>query len=104
LEEIKDAYAGFADDYARDCATGRLDLDDPEVIREEASRVDYVGDLLGVDTKEAQKTIRDYATKKEQESEEDRDWDSDDDGPRGGGSSEECSDGDIDSMFGALGS
>lgn len=104
LEEIKDAYAGFADDYARDCATGRLDLDDPEVIREEASRVDYIGELLGVDTKAAQKAIRDYATKKEQESEEDRDWDGDDDGPRGGGSSEECSDGDIDSMFGTLGS
>ncbi len=104
LEEIKDRYAGFADDYARDCAAGRLDLDDPEVIREEASRVDYVGDLLDVDTKEAQKAIRDYATKREQESEDDRDWDADDDDrPRGGGSSEECSDRDIDSMFGTLG-
>jgi len=104
LEEIGDAYADFADDYARKCATGWLDTDDPEVTREEASRIDYVGDLLDVDTQEAQKTIRDYATKLEQESEDDRDWDSDDDRRRGGGSSEECSDGDIDSMFGTLGS
>ena len=104
LEAIKGGYAGFADDYARDLAKGRMDLDDPEVIREEASRVDYVGGLLDVDTEDAQKAIRDYATKKEEESEEEPDWHSDDDRPRAGGSAQECSDGDIDSMFGTLGS
>lgn len=102
LEEIQDAYGGFAHGYAEGCVSGSCDIDDPESLREEASRVDYVGDLLKVDTQEAQKTIRDYAKKIEEESEEHRDWD-DDDGPRGGGSTEECSDRDIDSMFGTLG-
>lgn len=101
IEEIQDAYAGFAEGFAEGCVSGSYDIDDPESLRDEASKVDYVGDLLKVDTQDSQKRIKDYAKKIEDESEESRDWD-DDDGPRGG-SAEECSDRDIDSMFGTLG-
>lgn len=58
--------------------------------------------MLGANTKASQKLIRDYATKQEERFEEDREWEpDDDDGPRGG-SSGECSDDEIDSMFGTL--
>jgi len=74
------------------------------VIREETSRVDYIGDLLGVETKEAQKAIRDYADKKERESERDRNWDADDDRRGGSSNSEDCSYEELNSMLGTLGS
>lgn len=102
LRGIKDNYAEFAEKHARDCAEGRLDVEDPESIREEASQMDDVGESLGVDTQAAQETIRNYATKKEQESEAEVDWDSDDDRRSSGDSSDNCSDGELDSMFGTL--
>ncbi len=103
VEEVQNAYSDFAEAYAEGCVRGSYGIDDPESLREEASRVDYVGDLLKVDTQVAQKRIKEHAAQIEAESEESRGWD-DDDGPRGGGSAEECSDRDIDSMFGTLGS
>lgn len=103
LDEIRDSYALFADEYAIECVSGQLGLDDPEVIRDEASRVDYIGDLLSIDTEEVQQKIRKYATKIEEEAENDKDWDREDE-ERGssGGMGEECTDGDIVSMFETL--
>ena len=102
LKAIRNAYAGFAHGYAKDCANGEFDIDDPEEIRAEASRLEYVGDLLGVDTKVEQNTILNYAEKREQESQDNRDWDPDDE-RRGGYQSDGCSDRDLDSMFSTLG-
>ncbi len=104
-EAIRETYGTFADRFALECAKGKLDIKDPENIREESSRVDYVGDLLGADTSEAQKILNDYADKREQEEEEERNWDRDDDERRGGGLSTgtDCTDAEIDSMFGSLG-
>lgn len=81
-----------------------MDIKDPENIREEASRVEYVGDLLNVDTAEAQKILNDYADKREHEEEEERNWDRDDNERRSGGHATEtdCTDAEIDSMFGTL--
>jgi len=103
-EEIRESYGIFAEEFASECARGELDIKDPELIREEASRVDYVGDLLNVETSDAQKILREYADKREQEEEEERNWDRDDE-HRGGGRSgaSDCSDEEIDSMFGTLG-
>ena len=97
LAEIRDAYSDYADEYARDC-----DLKDPEELREEAARIENVGDSLGVDTDSAQQSLREAADEIEKEQEEERNWDSDDEGHGGGGVSEECSDSELDSMFGTL--
>lgn len=104
-ENIRETYGGFADQFASECAKGQLDIKDPENIREEASRVDYIGGLLSADTNEAQKILNDYANKREQDEEEERNWDRDDDERRGGGQSTgtDCTDAEIDSMFGTLG-
>lgn len=95
---IRETYSDFADEYAVDCG-----LSDPEEIRGEASRIESVGDLLGVDTESAQESLRETADEIEREQEQEQEWDSDD-GPRGGGgASDECSDSELDSMFGTLG-
>jgi hypothetical protein len=95
LKAIREAYAEFADHYADKC-----DLSNPDELRDEASRIGDVGDLLQVDTDYAQDTLKDSAVEieKDQESgwdEDDRDY---------GGRSDECSDRELDSMFGTLGS
>lgn len=96
LESIRVAYSEYADRYAGEC-----DLTNPDELREEASRISDIGDLLKVDTKTAQETLRQSAH--EIEVEQESRWDDDDD-RRGGGSSDECSDGELDSMFGTLSS
>ena len=75
---------------------------DPEEIRSEASRVEDVGDLLGVNTDNAQETLREAADEIEREREDNPKWDSDDDSRGGGGASDYCSDSELDSMFGTL--
>lgn len=90
-------YSDIIEQHVIDC-----DLTDPEELRHEASRIGDVGDLLRVDTNAAQETLRDSADEieKAQESE----WDDDEGRSGSGGHSDECSDGDLDSMFGTLGS
>lgn len=95
LDTVRGAYSEFADRYAAEC-----DLRNPDELREEASRVGNVGDLLQVDTDAAQDMLRESA--REIEKEEESRWDDDDD-RRGGGDSDVCSD-ELDSMFGTLGS
>jgi hypothetical protein len=101
LDDIRDSYAGFAWQYSSDYVTGKCDATDPETIREEASRLENIGDLLDVNTETEQKAIRDYADQVERESESSRDWD--EEGSSGGtGRSDSCSDGELDAMFGTL--
>jgi hypothetical protein len=96
LESVRVAYSEYADQYAAEC-----DLTNPDELREQASRISDIGDLLQVDTNTAQETLRQSAH--EIEVEQESRWD-DDDYRRGGGSSDECSDGELDSMFGTLNS
>lgn len=97
LDQIRDAYNDFVGRYADEC-----DLNDPEEIREEASRIGSVGGLLGVDTDSAEDSLRETAKTIEEEQEEDHEWDSDDESRSGGDSSDSCSDSELDSMFGTL--
>jgi hypothetical protein len=97
LKTVRAAYSKFADQYATEC-----DFTNPDELRDEAYRIGDVGDLLRVDTDAAQETLRASADEIEKRERSDRD---DDDDRRGGGDvSDECSDGELDSMFGTLGS
>ena len=99
LDKVRVAYSDFADEYAAE-----FDSKNPDEIREEASRIGNVGDLLKVDTDAAQERLREFAD--EIENEEESRWDDDDErgGGGGGGGSNVCSDRELDSMFGTLGS
>jgi hypothetical protein len=100
LETIRETYSVFADRHATGCDIAN----NPDELRNEASRIGDVGDLLGVDTDASQNTLREAAD--EIEKTEGSGWDDDDD-RRGGGAGrtfDECSDGELDSMFGTLGS
>lgn len=96
LQTVREAYSTFLDGYGTSC-----DLTNPDELREEASRVGNVGDLLKVDTDSAQESLRESADEIESQEPERPD---DDDDRRGGGDSEICSDAELDSMFGTLGS
>jgi hypothetical protein len=95
LEIVRAAYSAFADKYGKSC-----DLTNPDELREEASRVGDVGDLLEVDTKSAQDSLRESAD--EIESEEPETPDDGDSHRRDAGDSEGFSDMELDSMFGTL--
>jgi Novel STAND NTPase 3 len=99
LEAVREAYSDFAEQYAAEC-----DLTSPDDLRNEASRIGDVGELLQVDTDDVQDRLRESAD--EIESAEESDRADDDDGEDSGGSDEstfvECSDAELDSMFGTL--
>ena len=97
LDTVREAYSEFADKYAAAC-----DLNNPDDLREEASRVGNVGELLQVDTGAAQEMLRESAD--EIEKDEEPRWEEDDDWRRGDGNSDMCSDRELDDMFGTLGS
>jgi len=94
LEVVRETFSQFIERYSTEC-----DLSNPEELREEASRISKVGDLLNVDTDDAQDILREIA--REIEKEEESQWDDDDD-RRGSGSFDLCTDGELDSMFGTL--
>lgn len=94
LNTVRVAYSTFAVRYANNC-----DLESSDEIRDEASRVGSVGDLLEVDTSSAQESLSALAD--EIKDEEESRWDDDDD-RRSGVSSDVCSDRELDSMFGTL--
>ena len=96
LEAAQHAYSEFAERFATE-----YDANNPEDIREDASRIGNVGELLDVNTDAQQERLRELAD--EAEKEQESRWD-DDDERRGGGNSNICSDGELDSMFGTLGS
>jgi hypothetical protein len=95
LETVRVSYSEFADTFASSRDLGNH----PDELREKASRIGEIGDLLEVDTEAAQNAIKETAD--EIERTEPQEWDGDD--SRGGGVSDECSDGELDSMFGTLG-
>lgn len=95
LEAIREAYAEFSEHYA-----GKCDLGNPNELREEANRIEEVGDLLQVDTAYAQDTLKESADEIEK-----AEWSGEDEYERDhGAGSDECSDAELDSMFGTLGS
>lgn len=94
VETVRMAYSDFADQYAIEC-----DLNNPDELRDEASRIGAVGDLLQVDTDAAQDALKERADNIELE--EPSDWDIDE-YSRGGGTVDECSDKELDSIFGTL--
>jgi len=96
LSRIRVSYSEFADEYAAE-----IDSNDPDEIREKASRMGNVGNLLKVDTDAAEEILEEFA--RQIENEEESHWDDDDD-RGGGGGSDECSESELDSMFGTLGS
>ena len=95
IEEMQETYSDFARRYPTRCG-----FSNPDELRDAASRVGYVGRLLQVDTDEAQDELKEMA--KEFEQTEGPDWEDDDDRYGGRDISDECSDGDLDSMFGTL--
>lgn len=98
LNEIRETYSCFVEQYAADCG-----LSDPEDIRNEASRIESVGDLLGVDTDGAQVTLNEAADEIETERQRDpADWDLDHESVGRSSSANECSDSELDSMFRTL--
>jgi hypothetical protein len=58
--------------------------------------------MLGVDTQSAKESLEKVADEIEKEQEQEGDYDSDDESGAGGGLAKECSDSDLDSMFGTL--
>jgi len=99
LEIVREAYSEFVELYLDKC-----DLSDPEEIREEASRIGNIGNLLKVDTDDVQDRLRESASEIEEERASQWDGSDDDDDRRGGGSYDMCSNSELDSMFGTLAS
>jgi hypothetical protein len=98
VREVSSAYTEFIESYVDEC-----DMK-PDELRDEAYRVSSIGNSLEVDTERAEEQLRERADAIEARAEEDRDWEPD---YEGGGQSEAddvCSDADLDSMFGTLGS
>jgi hypothetical protein len=95
LETVRVVYSEFADGHAEEC-----DFTNPDELREEASRIGEIGNLLEVDTESVQEMLKQSAN--EIEETEGSDWDDDERGS-GRGASDECSDIELDSMFGTLG-
>jgi hypothetical protein len=95
VESVREAYSEYADRHAVEC-----DFTNPEELRDEASRVSSIGDLLHVDVDSAQDILRESAN--EMEKEEESHWD-DDYERYASGHVDVCSDRELDSMFGTLG-
>jgi hypothetical protein len=104
LSIIRNAYEGYARQSAEDCTNNSWEIDDPDVIREESVRIENVGNQLGVAVDEFVQMIDDFANEKEQEAEARRDQERDDDGEYFGssGSWDQCTDDELNSMFGTL--
>lgn len=96
VKSVRVAFFEFADQYATEC-----DFDNPDELRDEASRIGAVGDLLQVDTDVVQDALKERADNIELE--DPPDWDIDEEGC-GGGAADECSDEELDSIFGTLNS
>ena len=94
-ETIRTDYSEFIDQYADEC-----DIDNPDELREEASRIKTVGDFIQVDTSNAVNTLNESVQQIEAE-EVSSSWDEDDDQYAGGGF-ERCPDAELDSMFKTL--
>jgi hypothetical protein len=95
LERFEIAYGSFVEKYALEC-----ELDDPEEIREVASRIANVGEVLKVNTEWEENHLYEVAGEIEKQNEE-QNWEPDDDRTVGG-SIDTCPDSELDSMFGTL--
>lgn len=97
-EELEGIRAGFGDlieDYA-----AKSDARKPEDLRSEASIIDDIGTMLDIDTEDLQQELRDAADDIEKNS--DQDWEPDDDRPSTGSHEVECTNDELESMFGTL--
>ena len=99
LESIRVEYSDYAERYAAEC-----DLTNPDELREEASRIQDIGDFFEVDTDATQDTLREFAD--EIEEKQQSEWDNFDEDDRSSthiNSPDECSDRELDSIFSTLG-
>lgn len=94
LEDVRSLFSGFIDTFPSDC-----DLTDPSELRNAASRIDRVGELLRVNTAAAQDALEKAADEIERDQ---TDWDDDDQEYKDGPS--QVTDQELDSMFSTLGS
>ena len=78
----------------------KSDARKPEDLRSEASTIDDIGTMLGIDTDDVQQELRDSADDIENDSAQD--WDPDDERPSMGGQEVECTNDELESMFGTL--
>ena len=93
LDIVSNLFSEFVDRYTTDC-----DSTNPDELRNDAYRIGELGTLFKVDTDAAQETLQTYA--QDIEKQESR-WEDDGEGSSGG-SSDECSDGELDSIFKTL--
>jgi hypothetical protein len=92
-EEIRGSYSNFVEKHIVEMGSSS-----PDELRNRAYRIGDIGGLLEVDTDIAEEKLRNSADEMEAEEESP----DDDDERRGSGASSECSDGELDSMFGTL--
>lgn len=101
LGDIQDKFDWYLQEYSGDLFG--FNFEDPDQIRGVAERIEILGRGLGVDTTGAEADINERADEQQAKIDEQRDWDpNDDDRSWGGGSGEQFSDEDLDSMFGTL--
>jgi hypothetical protein len=98
---IGESFLAFADQFVADYENEEFGIDDPEEVRTDAVALETLSTTFGVDTQDQQKRLYSHAEQKEQEIEEGRDW-RDEGEYEGGGRQSECTDGELDSMFGTL--
>jgi hypothetical protein len=94
IAEVREDYTEFADWYAAEC-----DINHPDELRNESSRIGKVGDMLHVDTESALEIMHERAN--EMETDEGSSW-ATDDGGRAIENPEFCSNEELDSMFDTL--
>ena len=94
LDEIRTRYLEYADGYLEES-----DIDDPEELRAEASRLGHVSDVLGVDTDGVQESFIEKAGKYQEQDQADRYEYDDDDRER---TTDNFTDAELDAMFTTL--
>jgi hypothetical protein len=100
-QEISESFLVFAEQFVTDYENDEFGIDDPEEIRTDAMTLETLSATFQVNTQDQQKSLHDHAEQKEHKIEEQRDW-REDEGNSGTGRKAECSDGELNSMFGTL--
>jgi hypothetical protein len=100
-QEIRESFRVFAEQFVTDYENDEFGIDDPEEIRTDAITLETLSATFQVNTQDQQKGLHDHAEQKEHKIQEQRDW-REDEGYSGTGREAECSDGELNSMFGTL--
>lgn len=95
LGGIRSQFGGFIESYA-----AKSDARNPEELRSQASVIDDIGTMLEVDTQDAQQELKDAADGLEDD--RGQDWEPDDERLSVSGQEVECTNDELESMFGTL--